>query len=95
MHSFLIFMIKKKGIILIIYFLFSKYLYNIFKKVFTRWLLLLFIICIALTVSTKLIFWTVNEKIKVNSPFNFNSSITPVCTVTSFIILENREKPYL
>lgn len=62
MHTFLIFMIKKKGIISIIYYLFSKYVYNKFKKVFTKWLLLLFIICIALTLSTKIIFWTVNEK---------------------------------
>lgn len=55
-------MTKKKWIILIIYSLFGKYVYNKFNKVFTRWLLLLFIICIALPLSTKIIFWTVNEK---------------------------------
>lgn len=69
------FMIKKKGIISIIYYLFSKYVYNKFNKVFTRWLLLLFIICIALTLSTKISFWAVNEKQEMISPSNFNSPI--------------------
>lgn len=88
-------MIKKKGILSIIYYLFNKYVYNKFKKLFNRWLILLFIICIALAFSTMIIFWIGNDKWENNSPSNFNSSIDLVNTISSFIMLENKEKPYI